>query len=169
MCFVVIGIAAKCGAPPLPSAQARALTRRSALRMFHARQLPQSQSVAACRYARAKFAEMWGISAAGAAADTVNKLPHARAWLAAASGQLPVVESLLQPLGGAAAADSLPAAAPTRTASLPVNMRTGRQVAAAELGALNPGGPSAEGAAAKLTAPACARSWQGLVRLDSRV
>jgi hypothetical protein len=51
--------------------------------------------VAAHRYARAKFEEEFGIAADAGRGQLAAVLPHTRAWLALASGQLPTAEQRL--------------------------------------------------------------------------
>ncbi len=103
----------------------------------------------AAAYATSKFEQMLG-SAQGCSPEQLGqRLPHTRAWLAAASGQLPRVEQIEAGLlceSGALAPEAQ---------ALP-QMRAGLRASAA-------GGSSTK--MEPLVAPVRARSWRGLVRL----
>lgn len=98
----------------------------------------------------------------GSAADTISKLLHTRAWLAAASNQLSTVEELLQSLGAHVPNTSTPDARSSSPLG-PLNLRTGRDSIS------NPSTLShrvqPRGAVAELAGPVRSESWQGLVRL----
>ena len=93
-------------------------------------------------------------------------LPRTRAWLAAASAQLPHAENALMPLGSPSDAYNGP---PPATRAQPIDMRAGRAAGMVH------GGAQAMAAAMPVedawqplpsaAPPASVRSWQGLVRL----
>lgn len=95
-------------------------------------------------------------SAGGAGAGQLGAwLPHTRAWLAGASGQLPQVEQLPALV---ASPEGSPDLEPDRQQALP-QMRAGLRASGSS--------PAGSGAVAQLPleAPVAPRSWQGLVRL----
>lgn len=117
----------------------------------------QLRSEGAAAYATAKLEAVLG-AAEGVLPDQLGlRLPHTRAWLAAASGQLPQVEQLEALAAGAASAGS--STTPPQQQALPqlrAGLRSSRGAAGAAAAA--PRQPA-------LPAPVEARSWRGLVRL----
>ena len=116
-------------------------------------------SEGAAAYASAKFEGMLGAAHDFTPEQLGARLPHARAWLAAASGQLPQVEQLAA-LHAGIRDDGSPAA-PPQPQALP-QLRAGLR---APSGIDSSGGAAQQQEALPLQSPVEARSWQGLVRL----
>lgn len=113
----------------------------------------QLRAEGAAAYAASKWEAVLGPAGGAVSAEELGaRLPHARAWLAAASGQLPHVEQLEALSGGL----STPAAAQQ---ALP-HMRAGLRAAPTAGGSAG-----AEARGPQLQRPMEARSWRGLVRL----
>ena len=105
----------------------------------------------AAAYATSKFEEMLG-SVQNCSPDQLGqRLPHTRAWLAAASGQLAHVEQLEAVLA------SETSTAPVEQVPAPPQMRAGLRASGARSGSTT--GPKI------LLTPCQARTWRGLVRL----
>lgn len=100
----------------------------------------------AAAFATSKFEAM-----IGSAQDCALRLPHTRAWLAAASGQLPHVEQMEAALAGQGST------APVEQATPLPQLRAGLRSSAAT--------SSTSARQARLLAPVACRSWRGLVRL----
>ncbi|KAL4439722.1 hypothetical protein ABPG75_002723 [Micractinium tetrahymenae] len=117
----------------------------------------QLQLGGAAAWATAKLEAMLGSASSHGSWEQLGAwLPHSRAWLAGASGQLPQVEQLATLT---AAAQSNASLVPERHQALP-SLRAGLRASGA-----GPGGSSSTTQQLPLQAPVDHRSWQGLVRL----
>ena len=117
---------------------------------------------------------MLGSTEAYSTEQLAARLPHARAWLAAASGQLPHIEQLaaLHPpevapgasSGGGASLPPAPAQQPLPVlrAGLRAPLAVSSAASATSSATALPGQQQQQSA---LEAPVAARSWRGLVRL----
>ncbi|KAK9841976.1 hypothetical protein WJX81_002286 [Elliptochloris bilobata] len=118
---------------------------------------------AGLQHARASFLTEYALVEGAAPEAAVAALPHARAWLAAASGRLPALALALAPAAQRAAAGQGPHAA----SGAPTVLRAGRglSAAAASTAAAAAAAAAAPQPAATLTAPVSPGSWRGVVRL----
>ena len=116
------------------------------------------------RYAQQTCARLWNLLPHMPRDAVTSCLPRTRAWLAAASTQLPHAENALMPLGPPHEARNGPSPA---TRVQPVDMRAGR-AAGQLLGSGMPAAIPVEDAWQPLPSAAplsSVRSWQGLLRL----
>jgi len=122
-------------------------------------------------HARAAFLAAHGLPDPPPPAAAVAALPHARAWLAAASGRLPAHALALEPAAALAAAAAAAGArqehTPAAGAGAPAALRAGRGAAAAAAAAAGAGarGTTVALPAATLVAPVAPGSWRGMLRL----
>lgn len=132
-----------------PSPSSSHLAANFQLRLL-ARQL---RTDGAAAYATTKFEEMLG-SAQGCSPEQLGqRLPHTRAWLAAASGQLPPMEQM-----EAVLLNEPSAASAAQAPALP-QLRAGLRASASGAGSASTSSKIEPLAACQ------ARSWRGLVRL----
>ena len=123
-------------------------------------------------HARTAFLAAHGLPDPPPPAAAVAALPHARAWLAAASGRLPAHALALEPATALAAAAAAAGArqdhTPAAAAGAPAALRAGRGAAAAAAAAAAGAGARGTGAAlpaATLVVPVAPGSWRGVLRL----